>query len=429
VSHNDEQDFWEDEQDFWEDEQDFLGEDLSEYNFSGANLSQKNFTGANLKGANLSGAILTEATFVNADLTGANLESADLSKANLWNAKLGHANLNCAVLKDAYQYDPFLDFCENEPYLHGDISKLKSDIVLTQANLREADLTNADLSRAILRSADLRYANLANADLRGANLDSAKLRDATLEDANLDNACLDDAELLDANLEGVNLSNAQLIFADLRGARLCKANLDGADLRWADLTGTNLRDVYWGNANLEYTKKDSSLALVRDRSDSRIRLIEALNEAEERLIIVCPWLSDYGINSELLQKFQTLLEREVYIDIGWGNLLDISKFSRKQQPVSRTALKSMKSSWKYKGLSELEKLERTFPERFTLKLLGTHEKYFVCDRKFAVVGSHNMLTSSSQGQEREIGLWTDESYIIDALIERFINASNLEHKK
>jgi uncharacterized protein YjbI with pentapeptide repeats len=262
-------------------------------------------------------------------LTGANLESADLSKANLWNAKLGHANLNCAVLKDAYQYNPFLDFYENEPYLHGDISKLKSDIVLTKANLREADLTNADLSRAILRSADLRYANLANADLRGANLDFAELRDATLEDANLDNACLNYAELLDANLEGVNLSNAHLISADLKGARLCKANLDGADLRWADLRGTDLRDVYWGNANLEYTYKDSSLALVLDRSDSRIRLMEALNEAEEGLIIVCPWLSDFGINPELLQKFRTLLEREVYIDIGWGSLQDIFRCNTK----------------------------------------------------------------------------------------------------
>ena len=62
-----------------------------------------------------------------------------------------------------------------------------------KANLRDANLCNADL----------RYANLCNADLRGAdlryaNLCNADLRDADLRDANLCNANLCDANLCDA---------------------------------------------------------------------------------------------------------------------------------------------------------------------------------------------------------------------------------------
>ena len=67
------------------------------------------------------------------------------------------------------------------------------------ANLRGADLRDADLL-----GADLRSANLPDADLRGANLRGADLRDADLRGANLYNA----------NLRGANLHGA-----DLRDAR------------------------------------------------------------------------------------------------------------------------------------------------------------------------------------------------------------------
>ena len=43
--------------------------------------------------------------------------------------------------------------------------------------------------RAVLRGADLRYANLRDANLRGADLRYANLRDANLQGANLDYSC------------------------------------------------------------------------------------------------------------------------------------------------------------------------------------------------------------------------------------------------
>ncbi|ECZ9315143.1 pentapeptide repeat-containing protein [Salmonella enterica subsp. enterica serovar Newport] len=56
---------------------------------------------------------------------------------------------------------------------------------LCDANLRDADLRGANLCDANLRDADLRGANLRDADLRGANLCDANLCDANLRDANL----------------------------------------------------------------------------------------------------------------------------------------------------------------------------------------------------------------------------------------------------
>ena len=80
--------------------------------------------------------------------------------------------------------------------------------------------SRANLSNADLRNADLRDANLSNADLFGANLRGANLSNADLRCANLSNA----------DLRGANLSNADLCGANLRGANLSNADLCGASI-------------------------------------------------------------------------------------------------------------------------------------------------------------------------------------------------------
>ena len=82
--------------------------------------------------------------------------------------------------------------------------------------------------RADLRGANLRGANLRNADLHGAGLCGADLRNANLRGANLRSA-----DLRNANLRGANLCDANLRGVDLRGADLCDAGLCGADLDYS----------------------------------------------------------------------------------------------------------------------------------------------------------------------------------------------------
>ena len=65
-------------------------------------------------------------------------------------------------------------------------------------------------SRADLRGANLSDANLSNADLRGANLSDADLRNADLFGANLRDANLSDADLRGANLSDANLCGASI---------------------------------------------------------------------------------------------------------------------------------------------------------------------------------------------------------------------------
>ena len=73
------------------------------------------------------------------------------------------------------------------------------------------------------------------ADLRGADLCQANLHEANLSGADLYQADLRGADLCQANLSGADLSGADLYQADLRGANLHEANLYQANLRGADL--------------------------------------------------------------------------------------------------------------------------------------------------------------------------------------------------
>ena len=70
-----------------------------------------------------------------------------------------------------------------------------SDADLRSANLSTANLSHADLSDADLRSANLSTANLSHADLSYANLSDADLSYANLSYANLSHADLSDAKL------------------------------------------------------------------------------------------------------------------------------------------------------------------------------------------------------------------------------------------
>lgn len=109
---------------------------------------------------------------------------------------------------------------------------------LREANLSRADLQGTDLREADLRKADLQYAILYCADLRGSNLRDANLHCADLRGSDLRCASLRCASLQCANLSSANLSSANLSIADLKWADLRNANLYGANLY-----GARLRNV------------------------------------------------------------------------------------------------------------------------------------------------------------------------------------------
>ncbi len=127
--------------------------------------------------------------------------------------------------------------------------------VLAHANLSKADLSNsticnADLSDADLFATQMEYALLEGSDLFGAKLNAALLSRAILTQANLNFAKLEKAKIFRTDLSGAKLRRTRLIDAELNGSQLTKADLSSADLTGADLTDVNLEGANLTGATL-----------------------------------------------------------------------------------------------------------------------------------------------------------------------------------
>jgi hypothetical protein len=90
---------------------------------------------------------------------------------------------------------------------------------------------------------DRSVVDLLGADLRGANLREANLGGADLRGADLSRANLGGADLRGADLSGTNLREVNLHWADLISANLSMAYLGRTDLSLVDLSGADLRGV------------------------------------------------------------------------------------------------------------------------------------------------------------------------------------------
>ena len=140
-----------------------------------------------------------------------------------------------------------------------------SEIDLSDLKLNNANLSDTDLRRSILRNTDFRGASLVRADLRAANINKASFNLAKLRKANFSEAYLRESDLSEADLTrayfiradlvrvdlwGTDLTKADFRWAYLIGTDLKQANLTRADLRWAHLSESNLNQTNLNKANL-----------------------------------------------------------------------------------------------------------------------------------------------------------------------------------
>ena len=159
--------------------------------------------------------------------------------------------------------------------------------------LREANLKGANLSEAQLWVADLSLANLERANLERAILFKANLTGANLVGADLSRALMTDAEMVGAHLAGANLTRADLTGAVLRCADLSGANLEQANLIATDLRMTKLSGAQLDGANLLYVGFDHTGNLLDAewttlKFDSEIYYRERVERGEQILPVAQP---------------------------------------------------------------------------------------------------------------------------------------------
>lgn len=128
---------------------------------------------------------------------------------------------------------------------------------------------------------------------------------------------------------------------------------------------------------IELLKKQLEELTVRflEVYDHPPRLQDAIDNSQERLMIISPWIKADVVNNKFLQAFEKMLKRGVKVFIGYG--FGDDKNNKPYDIKAENKLKILASKY----------------DKLSLKRLGnTHAKILICDTKFAVTTSFNWLS-------------------------------------
>lgn len=255
--------------------------DLSGIKFKSANLNQGSFRGSRFRSVGEDGRWDTYDDVV------ADLSQVQMKQANFTDAILSRVTMNRSDLSRA---------------------------TLNRANLSDARLIGANLSSTQLVGADLRGAVLENASLTGADLGDAKLNEADLYGARLgrvtaigtqlayanltktdwQSSDLSGADLEHANLSNANLTATRLTGAVLRSAQMQNANFQNADLSLVDLRGANVAGADFRGTILSPSKQDPADEFVQTPSKGSVSAVvqgvdfsQAKNLDSKQLAYIC----------------------------------------------------------------------------------------------------------------------------------------------
>ena len=203
----------------------FAYSNLVGLDLNGAKLHRNNFQHANLAGLDFT--VIKNKNNFGSTFNGADLSNANFDGVNLFEKdEQGNIVTRTVLIPDwAYKVDQKL------AELHKDLYELGNyGVFVTKRQAVGNDLV---LWTSFLT--DFVDANLANANLSNAVLSYSVFLDSNLANANLSNAELEHAVFLNANLANANLSNADLSNTTIKNTDLTNADLTNADLTNADL--------------------------------------------------------------------------------------------------------------------------------------------------------------------------------------------------
>lgn len=123
--------------------------------------------------------------------------------------------------------------------------------------------------------------------------------------------------------------------------------------------------------------------------EMRKKFLEALEVSRERLDIESPWMNRHIINKEFLAKYRRLLERGVKINILYG----IEDEPHRLSGRSRAERGNKDRATRTEELAEeLRRIGSGYPVKPRIKHSNTHGKHLICDEKFLITGSLNLLS-------------------------------------
>ena len=121
------------------------------------------------------------------------------------------------------------------PRIKSGLLNEKVIVDISEINLENVDLTDANLSIMILRKVNLQNANLTNVNFKESSLTQSNLQGANLTKANF-------SYNLGGDKDADSYEGAELMLANLSNSKLSQTNFNYADLRGANLSNTDFTD-------------------------------------------------------------------------------------------------------------------------------------------------------------------------------------------
>jgi DNA-binding MarR family transcriptional regulator len=145
---------------------------------------------------------------------------------------------------------------------------------------------------------------------------------------------------------------------------------------------------------------------ILSMAEHRPRLLQALQDAEKRVIIISPWLTPTAVNRELQDLIAQRIADGIEIWIGHG-------FGEPDHREEKT-LRDLERIQKGKGGRKLH-LHR---------LEETHAKVVICDSKYMITTSFNWLSFAGRpdwGNRVEFGTLTTDPAAVEAMLDRLMS--------
>ena len=157
--------------------------------------------------------------------------------------------------------------------------------------------------------------------------------------------------------------------------------------------------------NLDHLEKNEYEVIEKPEAH-RKELIETIKRSKHTIVIWSGWATTYSIDRELIDLFKNALERGVNIYAGFG-------YNTSRNYAPRQSDK--------KGIEELNKLKLFGKEKrsrgyFLIGKKDNHKKILICDDEYAIVGSFNWLSNSSNNRNDEESIKVlNKVYVAEAL--------------
>lgn len=148
-------------------------------------------------------------------------------------------------------------------------------------------------------------------------------------------------------------------------------------------------------------------------------LHDALDSAQNHLMLVLPWFGDGQVEPAVLERLEQFLQAGGRLDLGWCHRRESDR-SRLLKPISQQWLtETPHQAALQQTLQTLLRFKRSYPSSFQFKILAVRESFLVVDAATAIVGLEDVLPQTRLFSGVGLRLRTTDLSVIEPLIQTF----------